>query len=133
MTQREEKAKYRREKQMRYQEACIQSQLVSWFSLQYPKLAPLLIHIPNGVASSPKTGARLKSMGQKSGIPDLMLCYPKCKSHGLFLEMKCKTGKVSKNQRMYLDLLESQNYTCKVAYGFIEASHILEHYVCYGE
>jgi hypothetical protein len=112
-----------------YEESREQAALIRWFDLQHPKLSALLVHVPNGINSGVKSGMRLKGLGLRSGVPDLVLFLPKHGHHGLFVEMKSKTGVVSPNQRFYLELLQDQGYSCHVAKGFEAAKSIIEQYI----
>ena len=53
-------------------------------------------HVPNGAPTNAITGARLKSMGLKPGIPDLVLVAPD--NTVRFLELKREGGKLSPAQ-----------------------------------
>lgn len=56
-------------------------------------------HTPNGGLMSPATGAKLKAMGVKAGVPDLLLIAPDNKIH--FLEIKKLGGKLSPDQEEF--------------------------------
>ena len=57
----------------------------------------------SGVRITPQAGLRNKKQGKKSGVPDICLPVPCGTFHGLWVEMKSPTGKVSKNQEKYLN------------------------------
>lgn len=78
----------------------------------------LFYHIPNGGARSLQEGVKFKRMGVKPGIPDI--CVPMARKgyHGLYGELKRKTGGVlSDNQAYWLDTLKRQGYYVFVAKG----------------
>lgn len=83
---------------MNHAESRLQSACVTWFRLQYPKLALHLFAIPNGGARSAVTGAILKAEGVRRGVADLFLMVPTDKYHGLFIEMKVAKGRQSPEQ-----------------------------------
>ncbi len=114
---------------MHYTEASEQMMLVSWMSLKYPKISNLLVHIPNGVYSSVRTGARMKRLGLRAGVPDLVVFCARHGFHGLFIEMKSEKGRLTKTQIEYHKLLEEQGYLVKTARGFDEAKEIIESYL----
>lgn len=92
-----------------------QGAFVTWFEMQYPNV--LMFHIPNGAGVGIKLGKRLKKMGLKSGIPDLMV--PAWK---LWIEMKrVKGGKLSDNQQRIIGHLRSVGYRVIVAQGCMDA------------
>ncbi len=108
-----------------------QQALVAWWHAvrkQWP--GAVLFAIPNGGARSAITGARLRAEGAVAGIPDLFLACPKGGAHGLFVEMKRRTGgRVDKAQKMAMALLESQGYECAVCRGFEAARERIEAYM----
>lgn len=114
--------------------------VVQWAMSQRAVLpqAALLFAIPNGgdrpkvtkvgrdsaiVRFSPEA-LRLKLSGVQPGVPDLMLPVPRGKWHGLFIEMKSRSGKVRAEQREWLRILRRHGYgaiICRGADAAIEA------------
>ena len=78
--------------------------------------------IPNGANKSIGQRVKFKAEGLKSGVPDLFL--PRL---NLFIEMKTKTGKLSKNQKEWFDILYECGYSCVVAHGFEEAKKKIDY------
>jgi hypothetical protein len=104
-----------------------QQALFQWASMaakQTPELE-LLHHIPNGGKRNKITAARLKKEGVKSGVPDVFLPVPRRNLHGLYIEMKAAKGKISDNQREWLERLFLQGYAVNVCYGWEEAKDII--------
>ena len=62
----------------------------------------LFIHIQNEGKRSLTTARILKAMGLQPGFPDLLILEPKGEYHGLAIEMKTETGRLSENQREWL-------------------------------
>ncbi len=93
---------------MKHEEDQLQIVCVEWFRIQYPTLAHLLFHVPNGGSRAlriSKSGARfspeaqrLKKMGIRPGVSDLFLMLPNAAYHGLWIEMKARDGKMSPEQ-----------------------------------
>ena len=94
---------------------------------QYPELA-LLFHIPNE-RSDKVQASILKRMGVKRGVPDLYLPGPVGKYHGLWIEMKNQTGKVSSDQTWWIEHLKANGYATAVCYGWKQATEVLEWYL----
>lgn len=88
----------------------LQMQCVSWFRLQYPQLARLLHHSPNGGRRDAREGARFKQMGTQAGFPDLILLVASQGYHALLLELKTRTGRQQDSQKEYQQLAEAQGY-----------------------
>lgn len=96
----------------------IQMQIIKWTQVpavreKYPELA-LLYHTANERKCSVYQGVHLKKMGVKSGIPDLHLPVARKGYHGLHMELKSKNGRLSDNQKWWLDKLSEQGYLCVV-------------------
>ena len=117
-----------------------QRMLIEWAYLsigRFPALR-LLFHVPNGGLRHPVTAQRLKLIGVKPGVPDLVLPVPHQGFHGLFLEMKRSVdapkkkdvrGKLSESQVWWKEQLHAQGYRVEVCYGFEAAKAVLEEYL----
>lgn len=82
----------------------------------------LLHHIPNGGARSARTGARLKAQGVKPGVPDICLPVARGDKHGLYIELKRRSGgRVSPAQCWWIDELKKQGFAAFVCCGWEEA------------
>ena len=104
-----------------------QRQLIQWCKTR-PELQ-FMFHIPNENTAGIRWGIRNRQMGVKSGVPDLMLPIPAKGYHGLFVEMKTKTGEVSENQKKWLDALNGFGYLAVVAYGWEDARNKIVGYL----
>jgi len=94
-------------------EANLQQQCVKWFDLQFPEYSRYLFHIRNGGSiKSAREGLKFKRMGVRKGIPDLFLSLPTDAWHGMYIELKKKGGKPSKEQ------IENGEFFKKAGYNF---------------
>lgn len=104
-----------------------QKQLIQWCRtdarFQY------LFHIPNESVGGPGWLTRNRQMGVKPGVPDLLYPVPLKGYHGLFIEMKTKTGRLSAEQKKWITALEIFGYKCVVAHGWEQAKEALQDYV----
>lgn len=107
----------------------LQAGCITWFGMQYPQYARLLHHSPNGGFRTSVEAAKFKAMGTRAGFPDLFLALPMGTSHGLFIEMKIKGGKLSEKQKEMLSLLQAQGYTCEVCYSFSDFEKCITKYI----
>lgn len=102
--------------------------LISWYRRTYKN--ELLVAIPNGGKRHIKTALAMKREGVSKGFPDLFLPVPSNGYHGLFIEMKRqKGGAVSKEQKAWIEYLNSAGYQAVVCKGFLEAKEAIECYL----
>ena len=107
-----------------------QALAVKWFGLQHPCEARWLHHSPNGGKRNAVTGARMRSLGAKTGFPDLVLYQQRGSFIGLVIECKrADGGVISKTQKGWLNQLENQGFCCIVAHGFDEIVEALKSYM----
>ena len=98
-----------------------QRQVVAWLRARSDRF--VFTAVPNGgKRSSAIEGSRLKAEGLMPGFPDLCIL-----SHNTCIEMKkTKGGRLSKEQKMWAERLESIGWTCVTCYGHQEAINFLE-------
>lgn len=89
----------------------------------------LIFAIPNGGHRHKAVAAKLKAEGVKSGVPDLFLPVAAWGKHGLFIEMKSENGKVTDNQKRWIEALILQDYEPIVCYSFDEARLEIEAWI----
>ena len=113
-----------------------QAAVMEWAVLmekQLPELS-LLFHIANGGYRHPATAARMKKLGVQAGVPDLFLPVARGGFHGLWVEMKRKKGgRVSDDQKRWMESLEGEMYRCEVAHGAEEACDFIYKYLTEAE
>lgn len=113
-----------------------QAALVRWFRVQYPIIANALFAIPNGSHLAGNTLQRAKKMqimkseGLLPGVSDLFLMAANDDHHGLFIEMKRKSGgTVSNEQAEFIKRAIAQGYKAVVCKGFDEAMNTIKEYL----
>lgn len=105
-------------------ESAIQRALVDWLASNYRHVMVQ--------ATLNENSRNYMSMGCTVGIPDLMLFWRRGGIlQVMFLELKTKTGRLSKSQTGWKEawfdaLLKEKNAHYAVAYGFSDAKNILE-------
>ena len=82
--------------------------------------------IPNGGHRSIGEASRLKAEGVKAGVSDLFLPIPSESSSGLFLEVKRPNGRLSREQRVWIDTMALRGYNAAVGYGLDDCIEIIE-------
>ena len=100
----------------------------NWASGMWPELRGL-IHVPNGEYRPSKTGALLKRLGAKPGVPDFLLCTAHDGFIGLAIELKRRPNKLTDEQQWWLEILAMQRWLTLVAWSATEAQNALQAYV----
>lgn len=109
----------------------LQAACVRWFSLQYPKMADLLVHPANGGKRNAREAARFKLLGVRPGVPDLLLLKANRFYPFMGIEMKSESGRQTELQKQYQELMESEGakyVVCRSLEQFIE---IVKNYLSY--
>ena len=89
-----------------------------------------LVHVPNGMASTAKEGARMKKMGLAKGFPDYFLPYMRSGFGGMFVEMKRKCGGYpSIVQTEWIAYLNEAGYKAHICLGAQNAIDEIERYL----
>lgn len=94
----------------------LQRACFDWLGLIAPK-NPILrwaFHYPAGGKRPKGEAGKLKAMGTKPGVPDVMLPRPWLGWQGLAIELKSATGTVSDDQWDWLHALEADGYLTAV-------------------
>ena len=100
-----------------------QAWLVAWMRKSHPEHR--IFAIPNGGFRHKQTAVLMKATGASAGVPDLFI-----PSLRLFIEMKRKKGgRVSPEQKAWLEYLNNAGYKAAVCKGFLEAKEVIECYL----
>lgn len=123
----------RRAAPRRTPEEDLQRTCVEWLGLHAPR-HPLLaraIHVPNGGKRPRGEAGRLKALGVKKGVPDILLPLPCPKTgwSGLAIELKSATGALTDEQRDWLMEFAAANYVAGTARTFYEFRNHIETYL----
>lgn len=112
----------KRQKPKSHEESRLQEGCVTWFRLQYPKLALLLFAVPNGGKRTHRTIVRagrvityspeakqMKKEGVTAGVADLILLKPSKGYASLCIEMKTteKDSRQRESQKVWQQAAES--------------------------
>ena len=120
-------------------EADEQMTLFAWISANEDKHQALCraFHVPNGEYRHPVTAGRLKAMGVRAGVPDVLMpcvvydCDADAEYVGLAIELKRadRSNHASDSQADWLTWLDSQHWRCVVCYGADEAIDVICEYL----
>ncbi len=113
---------YRREDQI--QIAC-----VNWFTYSYPELFLLLYHAANEGDANSARGSRMKAMGVKRGVPDLILNVSRHGYHSLGIELKTEKGKQSSYQKEFEKVFTAEGNLYKICRSLDEFIQLCKWYL----
>lgn len=105
---------------MKHDESIIQASIVSALSLA----GVYVFMIPNDAAgkTTMARASRLKAMGLRAGISDLVVMSPDGRAH--FMEVKTETGRISPAQLRFMDLCTAREWPYAVCRSAHEALDI---------
>lgn len=87
-------------------------------------------HCPNGGLRNKREAYMLKLLGVVAGVPDLCITIARGGFHGLYIEMKRKSGGVlSDAQKYWISKLREQGYRVEVCKGADEAIQTTTEYL----
>jgi len=99
----------------------------------------LLFHVPNGGSRHGAEAKKLKEMGTRQGVPDLLLPYPMwcekkdgvdlIKYLGIALELKSSGGRLRAEQAWWLRRFQSKGWAIAVERSFDAAKATIEEYL----
>lgn len=108
-----------------------QAALFCWINRKkhyHPELE-WIFAIPNGGSRDKITAGKLKAEGVTKGVFDLFVPYPKGLYHGLWIEMKKRTGGVvSPDQKKFGKEMCARGYHAVVCYSWEEAVDVISAY-----
>ena len=120
-------------------EAQEQAFLFDWIDANSSRVFALrwAFHPANGEYRHPATAAKLKTMGVRPGVPDILLPYHVYDAGvdklytGLAIELKRSdhSNKPTPEQEQWLLWLDSQDWRCVVCYGAQEAIGVIREYL----
>jgi len=96
----------------------LQISAMRYIRMQYPDA--ISFHVANERATSPMRGAKLKQMGVLSGVSDCIILEPRGNFHGLLIELKAPKGRLTENQKNFLNKAEIKGYDVAVCWSFDE-------------
>lgn len=114
---------------MKHEEDNLQMACVRWFNLQFPGIAKLLHHSPNGGRRNAREAARFKAMGTRAGFPDLILLLARPPYNYLAIELKTATGRQAGSQKDFQRLMTDHGGRYEVVRTFDDFKRIVEDYI----
>lgn len=118
----------------------MQRALFQWITLATPRIPQLALafHPANGGKRDPREAARLKGLGVRPGVPDVMIPAPNydrhrnaCEPydyHGLAIELKAGKNRPTSDQVAWADNLRKARWQVRLCYSFDEARQVIADY-----
>lgn len=108
----------------RASEAAEQIALFQWIDLVTPREPRLAyaLHVPNGELRERAVAGRLKAMGVRPGVPDILILVPSRRFVGLAIELKTDRGVASIEQVTWVERLRDVGWAAVVIVGWMEAA-----------
>jgi hypothetical protein len=116
-----------KKKVMKHAESRIQSACVAYFRTKHRDI--VIFAIPNGSKRKPITGSILKREGVLAGVADLFIMAPRGGFHGLFIEMKTKTGRQTESQKLFQNICELEGYAYRIARSLDDFMQLTSNYL----
>ena len=104
-------------------ESDIQIEVVDWFKSKQSEYRFRIFSVPNEGQRKVWFLNKLVRMGLKSGVPDLILEFPKGRL--VYLEIKTEKGKLSETQQNWLKVSNLYHTPHYVLYGSVESNKSL--------
>jgi len=104
----------------------LQNKVMYYLKLNYPDA--LFTHVSNEGKRSPFERYKLKYLGAKAGIPDVMIFTPNKYYNGLAIELKVGYNKPSENQKNWIAQLNENNWKALWMNNFDEIITIIDQY-----
>lgn len=89
----------------------------------------LWFHCPNGGSRNKIEGAKLKGMGVKKGVSDVIICEPRLQYSGMIIELKVGRNKVSPEQLEFLDNMKARGWRTLISYSLDEVMQEVDQYI----
>jgi len=101
--------------------------VAQYLRLRYPDA--LWSATAGGLRTSYSQAKRMKAMGLRRGVPDLLIFEPRGRYHGLAIEMKRESGGVlSAEQKWWIDELNKRGYKAVICRGYADAISQIDDY-----
>ena len=111
-----------------HDEQCALFQWAAIAASDYPALR-MMFAIPNGTRTTPRVAAKMKAEGVLKGASDIFLPVASGDRHGMFIEMKTATGRMSPEQKAFQAAMREAGYHAITCRGWEEAAAEIVRYL----
>lgn len=105
-----------------------QEALVTYIQLQYPKVR-YCASLGGQYQQYQSQRRKAVKTGYVKGFPDLQITEARKGYHGLFIELKTKTGRITKYQQEWIDDLNERGYKAECCQGLESALDLVDWYL----
>lgn len=95
---------------------------------EYPQLG-MIFATPNARKCTAIQGKYLNAEGRRAGVSDLFLSVPSTKYHGMYIEMKSQSGRLTETQIDWLCKADKYGYYTATCYSWITAVNAIVDYL----
>lgn len=108
-------------------ESGLQIAVITYLKLQYSTIK--YCASAGGVRTSFKQAVKMKATGYVKGFPDLQILKPVGKYSGMFIELKYNKGRMSPEQKEWIEYLNSVGYFAICCNSFDDAKKNIDLYL----
>lgn len=105
----------------------IQTAFVHWLRSQHPNI--LFTIAPNGMKLPIQVAKKMKAMGYLKGTPDIIIFEARKGFNGLLIELKTEKGRLTKEQKIVIPMLNDRGYKTVICRSCEEAILTVEKYL----
>lgn len=98
-----------------------------WVKNKYPGIETMY-HIANEGKRSASNGAYMKRQGLKSGVSDICVPVARCGYNNLYIELKTRNNKATKEQLKFIELINRYGGKALVVYEADNAIEVIKAY-----
>lgn len=81
-------------------------------------------HVPNGGSRNIIEATKLKKMGVRPGVSDIIICHPK-KTQIAFIELKVGKNKLTDSQKLFIKVVEKLGHFTALVRSLDEFKEVL--------
>lgn len=96
----------------RHEEDNLQLAVLLWLQSEHRDLYRCTVHYPAGGKRNKREAGRLKLLGVRAGVPDLLCFAPRGQFHGLALELKTGANKPTSKTLDWMSRLSECGWRC---------------------
>jgi len=101
----------------------------NFLSVKYPPRKYLWYHVPNGGLRNVIVATKLKRMGTRRGVPDILIDEPRGVYHGLRIELKAGKGRATPEQKELFKMFGERGYLVAIINNIDDFMNVVNAYM----